>query len=136
MKRINETCKRDHDSLVLRMRPTVSVVVMTYNQVRYIEATLESVFKQTYPRWRPSLSTTDLRMRHREFPSLSGSTRDINGTVRRFCVSCDCSDHESAMHFACLRPVTRVRIYVRHSGRKCIRGVSHIPINKLIMRNL
>ncbi len=52
MRRINETCKRDHHGTpVLRMRPTVSVVVTTYNQARYIEATLESVFNQTYPAW-------------------------------------------------------------------------------------
>ena len=31
------------------MVPTVSVVVTTYNHARYIEATLESVFKQTHP---------------------------------------------------------------------------------------
>jgi glycosyltransferase involved in cell wall biosynthesis len=33
------------------MGPTVSVVVTTYNQARYIEETLRSVFNQTYPPW-------------------------------------------------------------------------------------
>ena len=31
------------------MRLTISAIVTTYNQTRYIETTLESVFKQTYP---------------------------------------------------------------------------------------
>jgi len=41
------TCKQDHDSPVLRMRPSISVALTTYNQARYIEAALELVFKHT-----------------------------------------------------------------------------------------
>lgn len=33
------------------MEPTISVVVTTYNQARYIEETLRSVFSQTSPAW-------------------------------------------------------------------------------------